>query len=381
MDQLLIDVSTPAFQTDITALTSALEASGKEPDFTSLNTQQRQDLTVWWVRQLMCQGHDSEAATCIDNAVFDDGVDEWPRLYHSWLWLVRMTIFIKSDDYILALGSAENALNVMVEVTNKRHEDFLAILASLLYNLAIVHSQTDDNSRAVKELTKAQKLLERLVKRNNTRFSAMLLNAVEASTSIYKNRTNQMNILAHYQQTTELYTAMLNEGGEDKTKEALENLIESLKNEGDLLLKMGNARGAVKFYTKCLRYQKKLSNTMGERLGEGAYPPGKPPSSRRATPQLAPPSRSTLASHKRNYRNRTTPQQPQQKPQHHDHAKRYQLIGSQRVYKSTGQRDNRSTSLRGNMSKIRRFENSIFRRRDWRYFTLLSRNFCWILHF
>lgn len=265
MDQLLIDVSTPAFQTDIAALTSALEASGKEPDFTSLNTQQRQDMTVWWVRQLMCHGHDSEAATCIDNAVFDDGVDEWPRLYHSWLWLVRMTIFIKSDDYILALGSAENALNVMVEVTNKRHEDFLAILASLLYNLAIVHSQTDDNSRAVKELTKAQKLLERLVKRNNTRFSAMLLHAVEASTSIYKNRTNQMNILAHYQQTTELYTAMLNEGGEEKTKEALENLIESLKNEGDLLLKMGNARGAVKFYTKCLRYQKKLSNTMGER--------------------------------------------------------------------------------------------------------------------
>lgn len=221
MDQLLIDVSTPAFQTDITALTSALEASGKEPDFTSLNTQQRQDLTVWWVRQLMCQGHDSEAATCIDNAVFDDGVDEWPRLYHSWLWLVRMTIFIKSDDYILALGSAENALNVMVEVTNKRHEDFLAILASLLYNLAIVHSQTDDNSRAVKELTKAQKLLERLVKRNNTRFSAMLLHAVEASTSIYKNRTNQMNILAHYQQTTELYTAMLNEGGEEKRRKRL----------------------------------------------------------------------------------------------------------------------------------------------------------------
>ncbi len=221
MDQLLIDVSTPAFQTDITALTSALEASGKEPDFTSLNTQQRQDLTVWWVRQLMCQGHDSEAATCIDNAVFDDDVDEWPRLYHSWLWLVRMTIFIKSDDYILALGSAENALNVMVEVTNKRHEDFLAILASLLYNLAIVHSQTDDNSRAVKELTKAQKLLERLVKRNNTRFSAMLLNAVEASTSIYKNRTNQMNILAHYQQTTELYTAMLNELARKKRRKHL----------------------------------------------------------------------------------------------------------------------------------------------------------------
>ncbi|MDO4512374.1 MAG: hypothetical protein Q4B68_11235 [Bacteroidales bacterium] len=265
MEQLLIDVSTPSFTTDIALAASLAEASGKVPENIGHDTAQGQDLTLWWVRYLMLNERESEAVEWIDNAVFSESIDEWPRLHHSWLWLVRMTIFIRHGDYILALGSAENALNVMVEVTNKRNEDFLAILASLLYNLAIVHSLTDDNSRAVKELTKAQKLLERLVKRDNARFSAMLLHAVEASTSIYKNRANQMNILAHYQHTTELYTAMLNEGGAEKTREALENLIESLKNEGDLLLQMGNARGAVKFYTKCLRYQKKLSSTMGHR--------------------------------------------------------------------------------------------------------------------
>lgn len=265
MEHLLIDVSTPTFQTDISRLTSVVEDTGNEPDFLSLNAQQRQDMTVWWVRYLMLHDREGEAASCIDNAVFNDEIDEWPLLFHSWLWLARMSVFIKNNDFILALGSAENALNVLVEVTNKRNEDFLAILASLLYNLAIVHSQSDDNSRAVKELTKAQKLLERLVKRDSARFSAMLVHAVEASTSIYKNRANQMNILAHYQHTTELYTAMLNEGGAEKTREALENLVDSLKNEGDLLLQMGNARGAVKFYTKSLRYQKKISNTMGER--------------------------------------------------------------------------------------------------------------------
>ena len=265
MDQLLIDVSAPAPLTDISALTTAIERTGTTPDLTTLTTEQRQDLTVWLVRRLILDGRFTEAAARIDATVFDDSVDQWPRLHHSWLWLAKMTIFIKNDDFILALGSAENALNVLVEVTTKRNEDFLAILAALLYNLAIVHSHTDDNSRAVKELTKAQKLLERLVKRNATRFSAMLLHAVEASTTIYKNRANQMNILAHYQHTTEVYTAMLNEGGEERTREALENLIESLKNEGDMLLKMGNARGAVKFYTKSLRYQKKISSTMGER--------------------------------------------------------------------------------------------------------------------
>lgn len=265
MEPLLIEVSTPAFLTDIAALVAKAESTCQEPDFSELDMPQRQDMTVWWVRHLMLQGRDGEAATCIDSTVFDHDVDEWPPLHHSWLWLMKMAIFIEQHDYILALGSAENALNVLVDVTNKRNEDFLAILASLLYCLALVHSHTDDNSRAVKELTKAQKLLERLVKRNSARFSPMLLHAVEASTSIYKNRANQMNILAHYQHTTELYTAMLNEGSGEKTKEALENLIDSLKNEGDLLLKMGNARGAVKFYTKCLRYQKKLSGTMGER--------------------------------------------------------------------------------------------------------------------
>lgn len=266
MKQLAIEVSTPALLSDIKVACALCEVSGKEPNTTAMTPQQKQDITIWWVRYLMLNDRDDEAAAVIDNTVFDENISEWPPLHHCWLWLVRMTIFINRNDNILSLGSAENALNVMVNITNKRNEDFLAILACMLYNLAIVHNRTDDNSRAVKELTKAQKILERLVKRDNTRFSAMLLLAVEASTSIYKNRANQMNILAHYQHTTEVYTAMLNEeGGDDKTREALTNLIDSLKNEGDVLLQMGNARGAVKFYTKCLRYQKKLSNTMGHK--------------------------------------------------------------------------------------------------------------------
>ena len=266
MEYLLIDVSTPALKSNIASYTSSIEASGEMPDVApDITPAQEQDLKVWYVRYLLQQGRDQDAASYIDRLVFDETIDEWPRLHHGWLWLARMSLFIKTSDYILALGSAENALNVLVDVTNKRNEDFLAIIASLLYNLAAVHSMTDDNSRAVKELTKAQKLFERLVKRDSQRFSAMLLYSVEASTTIYKSRTNQMNIFVHYQSTTELYTNMLNEGGAEKTREALENLVESLKNEGDIMLQMGNARNSVKFYTKALRYQKKLNSKMGLR--------------------------------------------------------------------------------------------------------------------
>ena len=49
------------------------------------------------------------------------------------------------------------------------------------------------------------------------------------------------------------YAANLSEGG---TK-ALNNLINSLSKEADLLLKMGNYRQSVKFYSQALKYLRK----------------------------------------------------------------------------------------------------------------------------
>lgn len=268
MKQLLIEVSMPMLASDLLPWKEEIERTGIIPSLASLGDMAvRHDLYLWTIEYLMLHERATEAASAIDNIVFDDNVRQLPPLHHAWLWLARMSLFINSGDYILALGSAENALNVLISITNKRQEDFLAIVASLLYNLAYVHHATKDNGRAVKELTRAQKLFERLVKRNNNRFSAMLIYSVEASTTIFKSRVKQMNVLAHYQSTTELYTAMLDEAGDaEKLRTALSNLVDSLKNEGDLMLQMGNARNAVKFYTKALRYQKKLNTgSMGKR--------------------------------------------------------------------------------------------------------------------
>lgn len=267
MKTLLIDATVPQAQTDISALQLQAKAAGELPDLDDLPAQQAIDAQVWWAKWLMLHGRDAEAATFIDEIVFREDADAMPVLPHSWLWLARMTLFIKGGDWMLALGSAENMLQVITGVTNKRGEDFLALMAGLLYNLAYIHNQTGDNNRAVKELTKAQKVYERLVKRNNARFSAMLINAVEASTTIFKSRLKLMNVLAHYQSTTELYTEQLSKKDKnaEQTRVAITNLVESLKNEGDSMLTLGNARNAVKFYTKALRYQKKISSQMGYR--------------------------------------------------------------------------------------------------------------------
>ena len=184
MKPLLIEASFPKLSSDITVAKAQIDSLDKQPDYVSMSREQLLEVKLWQVLHLLNNGHTDEAAPLIDTLVFDESYSDMPPLKMSWLWLARMTIFIANNDYMLALGAAENALMQMVDISNKKKEDFLAILASLLYNLASVHNSVGDSSRATKELTKCQKLFERLVKKNERRFSPMLLYALEASTSI-----------------------------------------------------------------------------------------------------------------------------------------------------------------------------------------------------
>ena len=266
MKHLLIEESMPSFRSPFLATVQEqvrrTEALPQRPE--DIPENDWQECLCWYLFYLMTHKREQEAATLIDNWVDDDYMFSFPLISHAWVWLVRMTIYIKAADNSAALSAAENSLRVLVQVTNKRHVDFLAILASLLYNLAFIHHDNGENTRAVKELTKAQKIFERLVKRDERRFTPMMLYSIEASTTIFKSRAKQMSVFEHYQSNAELYTAMLSEGGA-KARTALANLVESLKKEGDLMLIMGNPRNAAKFYTKALRYQKKASRSMGHK--------------------------------------------------------------------------------------------------------------------
>ena len=265
MKPLLIEASFPKLSTDITVAKAQIDTLDKQPSFENMSRTQVLEVNLWHVLHLMVNERNAEAAPLIDTLVFDESYGDMPRLHVSWLWLARMSIFITNSDYMLALGAAENALLQMAEITSKKKEDFLAILASLLYNLASVHNSLGDSARAKKELTKCQRLFERLVKKNERRFSPMLLYAIEASTSIITSKTQQMNVLKHYYDEVKLYTGMLHNADSKKTREALINLVNSLKKEGDIMLEMGNGRNAAKYYTKALRYQKKVSTRMGHK--------------------------------------------------------------------------------------------------------------------
>ena len=265
MKQLLIESAFPTLRCDMTIAKAQIEATGNMPGTEGLDAPVVLDMTMTYVLFLVKDHRTTAAMQAIEYLVYADDAETLPHLYAAWLWLARMTLMVEAGQFALSLGSAENALLRLAEIAGKKSEDFLAILAAILYNLAVLHNAGGDFSRATKELTKAQKLYERLVKRNEQRFSAMLLYAVEASTDIIHSRTKQMKVLAHYQSVTQLYTEQLAKAEGGDTRQALAALVDSLQNEGDIMLQMGNGRNAVKYYTKALCYQKKLNEPLGMR--------------------------------------------------------------------------------------------------------------------
>ena len=264
MNPLPVSVALPHFKNDMTIARAQLAVSQTMPPSKGLDRNIVTEMQISYAEYLIANKRDLEAEQVIEGFIYDDErMMELPELYAAWLWLARMALLIDSGNPSLSLGAAENALLVLSNHQGKKTEDFNAIVAAIIYNLAIAHHDMGDNSRASKELTKAQQLLERLAKRNEARFSALLLMAVEASTEVIKSKTKQMNVLAHYQSASELYMSELNSGDANETRTAMSNLVDTLGKQGDIMLEMGNSRNAVKYYTKALRYQKKLGEKMG----------------------------------------------------------------------------------------------------------------------
>lgn len=266
MNSLPITIALPRLKNDMTIARAQMVTSGAMPPTKGLDQGIVNEMMMCYAEYLITNNRNLEAEQIIENILYDEErTQELPLLHAAWLWLARMALLIEENNPSLALGAAESALLELNDHQGKKTEDFNAIVAALLLNLALAHHQMGDNSRAAKELTKAQQLLERLAKRNEARFSAMLLMAVEASTEVIKSKTKQMNVLAYYQSASELYMSELNSGGSNDTRTALSNLVDTLGKEGDIMLEMGNGRNAVKYYTKALRYQKKLGEKMGHR--------------------------------------------------------------------------------------------------------------------
>ena len=261
MTRLLLETSFPSSVTDEKLIAEQIETTGKMPVEESAEAQDNAKLC--YVLYLVRNEERTLALDFINSVLESERHQLMPPLHHAWLRLARMTLLIDIEDFSAALNEAENTLVILSGMIGRKNDTFLAIVASILFNLSRLHHATGESGRATKELLKSQQLFERLAKKDEAKYSAMLFHAVKASTSIIKSRQRQMQIFAHYQDITEQNTLLLNDDSDATI--ALGNLVDSLAHEGEIMLELGNGRNAVKYYTRALRYQKRLSDGMGMR--------------------------------------------------------------------------------------------------------------------
>lgn len=261
MKLLPLETSFPQPLSDISSFKKGIEESGTLPEMKNLDADTASELHRWYGLYLAKKGNEAEAYTQLEGLSSNLHTKMDLHLHEASIFFIQMDEAIRNEENEKAISIGLDTLRALSQIEVKKNIDVQAILASTLYNLAIAHTASGATEHAEKELAKAQKMFEHLAKLDNDRFAAALLTTIDASTHIYKSRLKQINTLAHYQVATATYLDCMSSG----VREAAKNLIESLKDQGDMLLKMGNYKESAKFYTKALKYQKKVSNSLQEK--------------------------------------------------------------------------------------------------------------------
>lgn len=174
---------------------------------------------------------------------------------HAALMQIMVALYIYAGNYDEAMLTAATVLNLLASEPKRKDEPFLSVLASLLYDIALLHNRRGEYKQAEREIEKSLKLFERLAKLSPERYGAAHMLAMSASTQVYRSRVKQATALAHHQVATSTYLEMVNAGMED----AGSRLVDSLVTEGQTLAKMGRQREAVQYFTRALKYLTKIS--------------------------------------------------------------------------------------------------------------------------
>lgn len=173
---------------------------------------------------------------------------------HAALMQILTALLIEKDDMDGAMVTAASTLTLLSQEAKRKDEPFLAILGSLLYDIAFIHTQRKEYKQAERELAKTLKIFERLAKTNPERYATPHVMALNAATATYRNRVKQAELLVHYQVATSTYLQEVNSG----VGEATDRLVDSITAEGDTLAQMGRHREAMQYYTRALKYLTKI---------------------------------------------------------------------------------------------------------------------------
>lgn len=168
---------------------------------------------------------------------------------HAAIMQIKGALLTFDGKYDEAMQTAATTLQLLAQEPKRKDEPFLSVLASLLYDIALIHNERGEYKSAERSLEKSMKIFERLAKSDSERYGAAHILVVNAATKVYTSRSRQTEALELLRKQTADYAAEAENGME----EAAVKLIDTLADEGRTLAKMGRHREAIQFFSRALR--------------------------------------------------------------------------------------------------------------------------------
>lgn len=162
---------------------------------------------------------------------------------------------INEERYMDALERTVAALKTLRDFEETDNTEFIAVLASLIFDLAEIHFALHDYKQSEKELDVLFKLLARLIRDDAERFGHYHILAMELSTRILRSRKKAMELLVKQQLNASSLYEKVNAG----VVAATDKLVDSLRNVGQLLAASGDYKAALKFFAEAIKFSKKRS--------------------------------------------------------------------------------------------------------------------------
>lgn len=152
-----------------------------------------------------------------------------------------------------AMQRTVEALRTMREFPDFSDIEFRALLVAVIFDLAEIHFTLKDYKQSEKELDTLFKILDNLVKLDETRFGKFHILAMELSTRILRSRKKALDLLVKQQINAGALYDKVNSG----VVAATDKLVDSLRNVGQLLASTGDLKAALKFYAEAIKFSKK----------------------------------------------------------------------------------------------------------------------------
>lgn len=178
---------------------------------------------------------------------------------HAALMQVLVGLHASTGNTDEALSAAATALQLLAAEPKRKDEPFLSVLASLLYDMAIVHTARSEYPQAERSLDKASKLFSRLARISPDRYGPAHVVVLDAAAKVCRKAGAQAEALRRCQEMTARYVELSRKGSMD---DAVAHLADSLAEQGCTLARMGRHREAIQYLGRALRYLTRLQPEM-----------------------------------------------------------------------------------------------------------------------